>query len=238
MCVIISVLKKKQDNTLSELLLNEIQQKTWANGDGVGIVCWNSVKNDFNVIRKMRIEKEEMRQILQKNDTIHIHLRQATTGVIALSNVHFWQKGPWLFAHNGSVQVYYDTEYWRWRARGEKQKIQLETDSKQFFDKLSKTALAEKEIDITKMQKLMNTTGFAGRGVLVHQPTKQTYYLGSFYRYKFNTATIISSCTLDLYYDCLKGVYCLSDKKLRRIAMPLTNKNSALLDFDYRYYAY
>ena len=134
----------------------------------------------------MKITPKKVEKLLRKFDMFNIHLRQMTSGVITERNVHFWEKGDWQFAHNGTIYNLAEDG---------------KCDSLGLFQLLlSKNYLKDSgRVEYKKIQRYLTNTSFWGRFVIVNTKTQKVYYFGDFHTYLLHNQTLLISSTKILF---------------------------------------
>ena len=90
-------------------------------------------------VQKKPVRASECKTFYEASSTIQgevllAHVRSRTVGQSSITNTHPFQRGRWVFAHNGTIS---DTEFLRERTSGERlQLIEGQTDSELFFSYL------------------------------------------------------------------------------------------------------
>ena len=189
MCDIISINK---DGELSEKDLDTLMQtilaKQESNGDASSVLAFNYDNNKVKRIREYRISREVIVKLLEDYDSVNFHFRIRTSGDSTKNNCHFWRKGDWFFAHNGS-------------SRDDIKEKSVYCDSYHLFARMIKDGilLDSGYIDIEKGKELLKEFSFWGRFMVYNKRLKRTYYFGDFETYPVNSHLVLASSTL--YYD-------------------------------------
>lgn len=195
MCVILSVYQKTPRKNFE--ILKKIEQFSESNRDGAGIVGLSLTDNRLEINRKLKLKDIKVEKILANFEIVNIHLRNATSGKVNESNVHFWRKGNWLFCHNGVLSDY---------EKLATEKDKEASDSLILFNKMIETkCLNDKDdISIKKINKLFKTLSFWGRLVIINVKTKRVYYFGDFKAYMIDDNTLIVS-TAEINFGSVKN---------------------------------
>ena len=185
MCVILSITQLNKNKKIQEELVANIEEAKEYNKDGIGIIGANTTNNDFVCRREMKCSASQLFNLLDRFNLLNIHLRQATSGVVARKNVHFWQKKNWFFAHNGAIGDYPEGKY---------------SDSFLFFQELCNRHFVKQNGIVLdkKISALKDEKTFWGRFLLYHQPLRKTFFFGDFHTYALaEDALVVATKELD-----------------------------------------
>ena len=174
MCYIATIIKVKDDKEVLYPILKALAGEQDSNDDGTGAYCFNLADKKSYYRREMKAGADTMVKNLTSFDICNYHFRSTTQGTTDISNVHFWEKENWLFAHNGTI-----TDF----AKDGK------SDSLVYFEKLIEHKLLKVngDIDIQGIQTYTNSLKFFyGRTILIYRPTGKMYFFGDFKTYLLN----------------------------------------------------
>jgi predicted glutamine amidotransferase len=103
--------------------------------DGWGLAVHDDGRNSWTVHKGVERAGEDERfhqhAVGARGELLIAHVRRRTVGVTSMSNTHPFHRGPWVFAHNGTIA---DTDYLRAHtSRARLAEVRGETDSELFF---------------------------------------------------------------------------------------------------------
>jgi len=209
MCVILSIHQKEKDPKIQLSLINKVISLERYNNDGVGIIAFNLRNDKWFYERKMELDVEKLQQVMLDYDIVNIHLRLATSGKETKENIHFWKKGSWFFAHNGTISGYNRSTHLDTREH---------SDSSLFFKELiSLNYITDKgKVKYGKIKKLADDRSFWGRFVLINLKKKKIWYFGDFKASLLsNKVMVISTTDLDLsVYSVFCGLEFQNENKI------------------------
>lgn len=218
MCVIISVYQKQKK--INNTIIDKVDELRFSNPDGIGVVGFDSNKKHWTTKRELNIDKSTIKKVFQDSNVINIHLRSSTAGKINKTNVHFWENGDWMFAHNGVITEYSQDKFL--------------SDSRIFFDRLITYGYIGEngKIKYKKIKKMMNKLTYWGRFILINTKTNKIYYFGDFHAYMMNKNTLIistQSINFNDYFDLYGVVF---REKNKNEVMKVKMKGIFYIDID------
>ena len=103
--------------------------------DGWGIAVFDAGSRQWQIDKGVACASEDERfhrlAVGSRGEILVSHVRQKTIGETSLANTHPFERGRWVFAHNGTIK---DLGWLRVRSSGARlAEIQGETDSELFF---------------------------------------------------------------------------------------------------------
>lgn len=174
---------------------NALFDQVASNPDG----SWGRVRRASDSFEMRTMEAKKIRRFLrihtkpeeQAADPVNwlmCHFRYATSGAKTLKNVHGYERGGWVFAHNGSCTDLSDG----WSAE--------KSDSLNFFEKLFPLLPADhanQAAVLGAFDAMTKQYNLYGRFMLYSPVTDKLYLLGSWWLYKLNNLIWLSSKAVD-----------------------------------------
>jgi hypothetical protein len=187
MCFIASIIKIKEDNLTANSIAREIFDEQNMNDDGSASYCFRKKDSDFYYERKKIEDFDKILKNINKYDVCNYHFRNGTGGELGKHNIHFWNMGDWIFAHNGTVPSYQNGK---------------DCDSLGMFKTMYKNGLFgdNGEIDLDGIKDFVNASTFWGRLLVINKKTKDIYYIGDWKAYLVNRSYVViasSICSFD-----------------------------------------
>jgi hypothetical protein len=188
MCFIYTSIRLTKDDNLLYPLAKILATEQASNKQGTGSYCFNTEGDEVSYNRSMSETWSDMVDNLNKFDVVNYHFRQATEGIVDVSNVHYWKEGIWLFAHNGIIGKF-----------GEKDK---KSDSLEFFETMIGLGLIRDNgwINCKRIKNYTNSISFSGRFMLINAVSKKMYFFGDWNTYLINRSYMViasSSCSFE-----------------------------------------
>jgi len=209
MCVILSIHQKEKNPKIQLALINKIISLKAYNNNGIGILAFNINNDKWFYKREMKLDIPELQKVFWNYDVLNIHLRLATSGKETRENIHFWKKGNWFLAHNGTLSGYTGSFY---------SESKDKCDSYLFFKELvALNYITDNgKVKYNKIKKLAEAKSFWGRFVLVNLEKKKIWYFGDFKASLLsNKVMVISTTDMDLTdFSSFYGLIFQTEKKI------------------------
>lgn len=158
------------------------------NDDGIGLIAINEEGKETLYQRDITLKESVVRKA-SKNFFSAIHLRAKTTGKVDKSNVHFWKREGWTFAHNGTISKLGTEEF---------------SDSQIFFKLIcEKKAVTPTSIDINLIEKIAKENGLWGRFILTNARLKVAYLFGTWEAYHEDGVSYILSASTNFVNNAI-----------------------------------
>ena len=190
MCIILSVYQKEKERNIQKTIIQLYEEQKLVHKHGVSIVAYDKKRGgEIYRHRELYVSVQEIKEILEAFDVVHIQLRQATSGSITKDNCHFWSINGWSFAHNGMVY-----------GKETNSLANKKTDSLLLFEDLiqKKFVLKKGILKFDAIREHISNIGFWGRFTLLNEQSKKMYYFGDFHAYTLgNNTLIVSTASLE-----------------------------------------
>ena len=192
MCFIATIIRQKKDDNLLYPIVKVLAEEQNTNDKGSGAYCFNFRDKKTFWDRQMFIGAKTVADNIQEYDVCNYHFRLATIGKADVSNVHFWRRGNWLFAHNGTITRFGDAN---------------KADSLDYFEKLIEAHFIRSNgfVDYEGITEFTNKTLFWGRFVLINAITNRMYFFGDWHTYLINRSYLMiasSTVSFDNVVNC------------------------------------